>query len=340
VRSRYGSIDVEEVALSHRPPKTSLITCAYNLDRWHDLVEAVASARGLKPPPDEIIIVIDHNPELKKRAEREFTNLRIVENQNPRGVSGARNAGIAAASGELIAFLDDDAVADSLWLAVLQAVCEQPGVLGVMGRIEPLWCGGVRPSWFPDEFLWVIGCTYRGLPTSLGGVRNLFGCMCFRREVFNSVGPFNTDVGRTNRNLPLGCEDTELCIRAQKIEAAIGFMFEPRALVWHKIPAKRLTFHYFWLRCYAEGLSKAQVLLLQRSTGVLSSERKYVLHVLTRGVARGLGDAIVRFDAGGLWRVFAITTGLLVAIAGFCVGKVKSQSAADDMPAPLPNSTP
>jgi GT2 family glycosyltransferase len=307
-------------------PATSLITCAYSMERWDDLSDAVTSARRLNPRPDEIIIVIDHNPELKVRATAEFPDLLVIDNQYPRGVSGARNAGIAAARGRVIAFLDDDAVADPSWLAALQAICERPGVLGVMGRIEPLWRGS-RPSWFPDEFMWVIGCTYAGLPTRVGPIRNLFGCMCFRSEVFNSVGVFNTGVGRTERRLPLGCEDTELCVRARKSHASADFMFEPKALVWHKIPAKRLTYRYFWLRCYAEGLSKAHVSALQASTDVLSVERRYVIEVLSRGVIRGLADAILRLDAGGLGRAFAITTRLLLTTAGFCIGKIRARYA-------------
>jgi glucosyl-dolichyl phosphate glucuronosyltransferase len=327
--------------VSNSSPTTSLVTCAYSMERWDDLLEAVASARRLDPAPDEIIIVIDHNNALKARAEAEFPDLMVIENQYPQGVSGARNAGIAAARGSVIAFLDDDAVADPSWLAALQAVCERPGVLGVMGRIEPLWLGG-RPAWFPDEFLWVIGCTYTGLPTSVGVIRNLFGCMCFRRDVFNRVGVFNAGVGRTDKRLPLGCEDTELCIRALKSETTGSFMFEPSALVWHKIPAKRLTYRYFWLRCYAEGLSKAQVCALQASSDVLSVERRYVSEVLTRGILRGLADAALRFDAGGLGRAYAIVTGLISTTVGFCVGKMRTQyihrpSAAD---APIVNPLP
>lgn len=312
----------ETGAVTGSPSTTSLITCAYSMERWNDLLEAIASARALRPAPDEIIIVIDHNPSLKARAAAEFPDLIVIDNQYPQGVSGARNAGIAAARGSVIAFLDDDAIADPSWLATMGAICERPGVLGVMGRIEPLWRGG-RPAWFPDEFLWVVGCTYTGLPASVDAVRNLFGCMCFRRDVFSRVGVFNAGVGRTDRHLPLGCEDTELCIRALKTHSTGNFMFEPRAVVWHKIPAKRLTLRYFWLRCYAEGLSKAQVCALQSSSDVLSVERRYVTKVLTRGVMRGVIDAIVHLDAGGLGRASAIVTGLFFTTAGFCVGKMK-----------------
>jgi GT2 family glycosyltransferase len=324
-------------------PMTSVITCAYSMERWDDLLEAVTSARGLQPHPDEIIIVIDHNPEPKARAKAEFPDLVVIENQYPRGASGARNSGIAVARGAVIAFLDDDAIADPSWLAALQAVCERPGVLGVMGRIEPLW-RGARPFWFPDEFMWVIGCTYRGLPNTVSAVRNVFGSMCFDREVFNKIGVFNAGVGRTEQRFPWSCEETELCMRARKLNAPGEFMFEPRAVVWHKIPAKRLTFRYFWLRCYAEGVSKAHVSALQTSRNVLSVERKYVLQVLSRGVLRGLADSFLRFDLGGLGRAFAITTGLFFAVVGFFAGKIRAPdvggrtaeapAAANPMPGP------
>jgi GT2 family glycosyltransferase len=301
---------------------TSVVTCAFSMERWNDLLSAVASARRQQPSPDEIIIVIDHNPELKVRAETEFPDLRVIHNPNPQGASGARNAGIAAARGALVSFLDDDAVADPSWLAAVRAVCERPGVLGAMGRIEPLWLGP-RPAWFPDEFLWVLGCTYRGLPEMVGAVRNLYGSMAFRREVFERIGVFNATVGRTDLQFPWSCEETELCMRARKLIGMGEFMFVPRALVWHRIPTRRLSFRYFCLRCYAEGMSKAYVSALRTSTDTLSAERNYVRGVLTLGILRGFGRTILRFDPRGIARASAITVGLICAIAGFITGKLK-----------------
>jgi hypothetical protein len=98
-------------------------------------------------------------------------------------------------------------------------------------------------------------------------------------------------------------------------------------LVRQKIPAKRLTYRYFWLRCYAEGLSKAHASALHASIDVLSVETAVLLVVLSRGVARGLRDVILRFDSGGLRRAFAIATRLLFTIAGFCVGKIRGRYA-------------
>ena len=117
--------------------------------------------------------------------------------------SPARNTGVALATGAVVAFIDDDAVADTDWLKYLGAAYAHDGVLGVGGAIEPAWQHG-RPAWFPAEFDWVVGCTYRGVPEFAGPVRNLIGAnMSLRREVFDVVGGFNEGVGRVGA-VPLG----------------------------------------------------------------------------------------------------------------------------------------
>src|SRR6202521_4679741 len=178
---------------------TSIIICAYTLERWKDICEAVASARQQEPPPEEIILVIDYNPELKARCQDCFADVTVIENSEAKGLSGARNSGIAASRGEVIAFLDDDAVADRRWLALLLEQCAKPDVLGATARVEPQWIGR-RPAWFPDEFMWVIGCSHRGLPTRAEEVRNLSGGACaLNRALFQRVGGFNhNQIGRAS----------------------------------------------------------------------------------------------------------------------------------------------
>jgi glucosyl-dolichyl phosphate glucuronosyltransferase len=301
---------------------TSIIICAYTLERWNDLCEAVTSARQQEPPPGEIILVIDHNPELKARCQEGFAGAVIVENTETRGLSGARNSGIAAARGELIAFLDDDAVADRRWLALLHEHCRKPGVLGATSWIEPQWIGR-RPAWFPDEFMWAVGCSYRGLPTRAAEVRNLVGGACaLRRELFRRVGGFNRNLGRTAGKTPISCEETELCIRIRKKLGECSFVFEPAAVIRHKIPAQRLTWAYFGLRCYAEGLSKAYLATLVGVRTGLSAERSYVIRTLSTGIARNIADAVVRADPSGVGRAAAIIYGLGCTIAGFVAGKL------------------
>jgi hypothetical protein len=191
-----------------------------------------------------------------------------------------------------------------------------------MGQIEPIWLGP-RPGWFPDEFLWVVGCTYRGFPERTSYVRNLLGCsMALRRDVFEKAGGFNAGLGRSEKAFAWSCEETEFCQRARALNSSSEFVFEPAAVVRHKVPAKRLTLGYFVMRCYAEGRSKWQVSALASSKSALSTEWTYVLRTLPRGVLRGLGDTVLRFDVSGFGRAFAIVTGLACAVAGFAVGKL------------------
>lgn len=300
----------------------SVVICAYTLERWHDILEAVASARAQEPPPYEIILVVDHNVELRDRLKADLPDLCIVDNQRERGLSGARNTGISLASGEFLAFLDDDAVACPGWLARITVHFDRPEVVGVTGNVRPKWLGP-RPSWFPDEYLWTLGCSYLGLRETCGPVPNVHGSsMCFRREIFQKVGGFNVSLGRNHRALLLSCEETELCVRVANLVEGASFIYEPTAFIHHKVSIKRLTWKYFLRRCYAEGVSKAYLAKLSPSRQ-LAPERRYVARILSLGLIRGFRDAILRFDIGGIGRATAIIGGLATAVAGYAVGRAR-----------------
>jgi glycosyltransferase involved in cell wall biosynthesis len=301
--------------------RLSVIVCAYTEKRWEDLLSAVSSLRAQIRPADEIILAIDHNPALYEQVKAQFPEIVVVENSQKRGLSGARNSGIAAAHGDMIAFMDEDAVADPNWLSLLEQGFSEPGVLGVGGAIVPLWISG-RPAWFPDEFNWVVGCTYRGMPEVTSAVRNLIGCnMAFRTTVFQKAGDFRSEIGRVG-TFPAGCEETELCIRARQFEPEGHFLYEPLAQVHHRVPAVRVTFKYFTSRCYAEGLSKALVSQLVGAQHGLSNERTYTFKTLPRGFFRGFADALFRRQGSGLGRAGAISLGLAITTVGYIAGRL------------------
>jgi glycogen(starch) synthase len=310
--------------LAHATPTTAVIICAYALERWDYLVRAVESVQAQTLPPNQIVIVIDHNPALLEQARERFPMLRVIENGGARGLSGARNSGIAASESDLIAFLDDDAVAEANWLETLVGVLGDPQVLGAGGRIVPRWAAG-QPGWFPAEFLWVVGCSHLGLPTSTAEVRNLVGAsMLIRRSVFERVGGFRSDMGRIG-TIPLGCEETELCIRARQHFSNARFMYAPNAIVHHSVPEKRARWSYFRARCYAEGLSKALVSRLVGSKDGLAAERTHAFITLPKGVLRALRD-VTRRDFGGLGRAAAITAGLGITGLGYLRGRAAATS--------------
>ncbi len=302
----------------------SVVICGYADDRWDDLLTAVESVRAQSVPPREIIVVIDHNPSLRARAQAVMPDVTVIENRDPRGLSGARNSGVAVAKGEVIAFLDDDAVAAPDWLERLRAHYEQdPTVLGVGGAIDPAWSDG-PPQWFPEEFYWVVGCTYRGMPQTVGQVRNLIGAnMSFRRQVFEGVGEFRSGIGRIDKR-PFGCEETELCIRAHRHWPDRIFLYDPAARIRHRVPHARARWGYFRARCYAEGRSKAQVTRLAGARDGLETERGYTLRTLPQGMARGIAAA-AGGDAAGLARAGAIAAGLAITLVGYAEGLVRSR---------------
>jgi GT2 family glycosyltransferase len=227
--------------------RCSVIICAYTEKRWRDLNWAVDSLSHQSLHPTEVIVVADHNPNLLRRIQKELPTVIAVENQEAHGLSGARNSGLAAASGDVIVFLDDDAVAEPNWLAELTRGYADPSVIGVGGASLPMWMEK-QPTWFPEEFNWVVGCSYRGMPISTATVRNLIGCnMSFRRELFDTVGGFRNGIGRVDTR-PLGCEETELCIRTNQVWPERIMLYEPRARVYHRVPGNRAQWSYLFAR--------------------------------------------------------------------------------------------
>lgn len=300
----------------------SVVICAYTEKRWSQLVAAVESVQQQTAPAKEVIVVIDHNPDLLEQVRLNISGVMSIENTEQRGLSGARNSGISVAQGNIIAFMDEDAIAAPDWLAILEAGFDDHRVLGVGGAIEPLW-PDTRPSWFPEEFDWVIGCTYQGMPKNSADVRNLIGCnMSFRREVFEGVGGFRGGIGRVG-TLPVGCEETELCIRALKYWPDCVFRYEPLARVNHRISDSRISWRYFFSRCYFEGRSKAIVSRMVGSRDGLTTERAYTLSTLPRGALKGISDTFSMRDRAGLIRAGAIITGLLVTTSGYITGRIK-----------------
>ncbi len=227
----------------------SVIICAYSEDRWDNLIAAVASVQQQTLPPGEIIVVVDHNPGLLKRVLDHIEGVVAVVNTEACGLSGARNSGIAAAKSQIIAFLDDDAVATPDWLMLLSEEFTDPQVLGSGGAVTPYWLSS-EPAWLPEEFHWVVGCTYRGMPQTTKTIRNPLGAnMSFRRNIFAVVGGFRSEIGRVGTQ-PVGCEETELCIRARQRWPQGVFLYRPQASVSHCIPGYRASWRYFCSRCY------------------------------------------------------------------------------------------
>jgi hypothetical protein len=308
-------------------PTVSVIVCAYTLQRWEALREGIASIAHQTQPPLETILVIDHNPELLEQARLTFPNVSVVSNDVTRGASYCRNIGVELASGEILAFLDDDAIADETWLEELTRSYSDPEVIGTGGMPRPRWESGRVPRWLPLEFYWTVGCGYRGLPTEVAPVRNPIGAtMSFRKAVFDRIGGFSTSLGPTmaTPNPHGGGEETELAIRALRAFPGTAVLHIPDAGAEHVVPADRTSWRYFRSRCWLEGQAKALLTDRVGSTDGLTSERTYMLKTLPTGVLHGLRDA-ARGDLAGLQRAGAIVAGLAITAAGYLQARLTSR---------------
>jgi len=314
-------------------PAVSVVICSYTEERWDTLLGALDSVRAQTVTAQQTIVVVDYNMDLYKRLIFTVPDAVIVENTGPKGLSGARNTGAALANGEIVAFLDDDAEAAPDWLARLAALYDDPDVLAVGGRVEPVW-EARRPGYFAEELDWLVGCTYRGMPKVAAEVRNVIGAnMSFRADVLNRVGGFNTSLGR-QATVPLGCEETELCIRAVIGAPGSRVVYEPAAVVYHHVRAERGTLRYMLSRSWSEGISKAQVSRMVGHKRALGPERRYVRQVLPRAVFAGTRDWIRGHDSAGLGRAGTIIAVLAATAGGYLRGRGQTPAPAPLKPSP------
>jgi hypothetical protein len=312
----------DAVISAAQAPSFSVVICAYSEARWERLVEAVRSLQRQSCPAREVVVVIDHNEALLARAGAALSPAaRVLPSEGQPGLSGARNTGWAHTRCDVVAFLDDDACAAPDWLERLAEVFrEDAGVLGAGGWVAPLW-EGPEPRWLAPELYWIVGCSYRGLPSAGAEIRNPIGAnMAFRRWALAELGGFREGIGRV-RDRPLGDEETALGIEAHARWPEAHILHVPAARVLHAVPVQRASWRYLASRCWAEGRSKAQLAAQVGPAAALGSERGYAARVLPAGVLYGLRDGL-RGDRGGFGRAASIAVALTLTALGYAVGRL------------------
>lgn len=303
----------------------SVIIAAHTFQRCERLTEAVASATAQRPQPYEVVVVVDNNSDLCEWVRTHLPEVVVVDHRGPKGASATRNSGARAAGGSILAFLDDDAVARSDWLRNLTAPLARPDVVGVGGYVEPVWLGHV-PRWMPEEFLWVVGASYRGMPRTAGPIRNVWSeNMAVTRADFLAVGGFREGFGKHGLE-GTGGEDTEFCIRLATEMRSRLWWYEPSAKVGHSVPPNRSTVRFFVLRCYNEGKMKANVATMLGPGTSLQDERRHAAKTLPAGISRELRQAVVRKEFVAAQRASAIGVGLCAATLGYVVRRARPRS--------------
>jgi len=300
-------------------PSVSVVISTYTIERLNDVLRCISSLKKQTLTPSEIILVLDPSEALLRGYTASVpTDIKITSSDKV-GLSHARNVGIMTARGEIVAFVDDDAVADEKWLEHMVRLYGDSHVMGVGGSAIARWEVG-QPQWFPEELNWIVGCSYKGLPTRRSAVRNPLGCnMSFRKKVFTKVGYFRDDIGRFGTNL-LSKEETELSMRVLEGIPEARIVYEPQAIVYHKVSGKRATFKYIWVRSFYEGVSNGLIDADSKHPRVTSVEASYLRYLIGVAIPRRLARVYKPKSAAQL---LVLALSMSAVFAGFFSSKLK-----------------
>ncbi len=234
--------------------------CTY--ERYDLLPGAIESALTQSLPAGSFeVIVIDNSPD-PARSAREASAFAgrpgLTWQHEPRpGLSNARNVAARKARAPLIAFLDDDARADRIWLESIAGCFDEFGgtVQVVGGRIRPWW-GSPRPAWLPDQMLGNLTVV------DLGEQRRLLNegewvagaNIAFRIDALQRAGWFDTSLGRTGGGASLlSAEETALTDRIKAQGGRVAY--DPLGAVEHWVDPERLTQRWFRRRAAWQAVS-------------------------------------------------------------------------------------
>jgi glycosyltransferase involved in cell wall biosynthesis len=277
----------------------SVVITSYTMDRLKDIVELLHSIRVQTYSNIEIIFVAERSKALLEEIQRyatdnTATNMKVIFNDGEMGMSAARNLGIKNAQGDIIAFVDDDALPSPDWAEEIMKTYEDVSVIGVTGPASPLW-QNIAIDWFPNEFDWILGCSGFSGILQEKDVRNVWGMnMSFRREAFDSCGLFLTTLGAKGGGGGLGTqkfasEETEFSIRVRR-KTGKRILFNPKTNVQHRVNKHRLTASFIAKRAYSEGYTKAMLKRYYRDKDsgdkLLSVEYKLLKQILLNLVPR------------------------------------------------------
>ncbi len=251
--------------------KFSVVICTYNrCESLRDTVQALLN-QHLDPKLELEIIVVDNNSKDQTRDVIEEvcrTSKWPVHYlfESTQGKSYAQNAGIRVATGDFIAFCDDDVVAGSNWIQELHKAFLIYGADCVGGPVQPLW-SRKPPKWLEDPArqFGPLAILDRGDKPLIAGEAErtagnfLIGSnFAVRNLIFREVGFYRTDLGRAGKTLG-GGEDSEMISRL--LTAGKRLVYMPNAVVRHKVPPARMTLAYlrkwnYWMARSTVRISK------------------------------------------------------------------------------------
>ena len=157
------------------------------------------------------------------------------------------------------------------------------------GKLIPLWLSK-EPEFLPEEYYWLIGATHRGFATRVEEVRNTFGSnISFRADVIKALGGFKGEMGVRGKGLLQG-EETEFCERMKNVFGK-GVMYNPSAVVYHKIYPERLKIGFLLKRAFWQGYSKR----MMREMGFpIKEESNFLMDIIFKSIPERIREGKLR----------------------------------------------
>ncbi len=302
--------------------KVSVILCTYSPAMFDHFKKCLESLINQTYPDIEVVCIVDGNEEYYRMIAEYLSGLvndervELYLNEKNLGLTESRNRGVKLASGEVVAFIDDDAVAEPNWVEELVKMYADD-VVAAGGKLLPQWVAG-KPKWFPEEFYWMIGATHLGFPEEVTEVRNTFGSnISFRKEVFEEVDGFNPSKFGLKGKGQLQAGETELCDRVRK-RFGRGVMYNPDAVVHHKIFGKRTGLRFLIKRAYWQGYSKA----VMEGSSDIGEERSFLKYLVVNRTLSRLGR-LFRGSGGDLVKLVFLWVFTFFVGVGYIYSKIK-----------------
>lgn len=293
--------------------KVSVVICTYSEDMYDHFREAVESILDQTYDDIELVLVSDGNEAVYQRmlddyGDRDDTIVSRTEENV--GISAARNHGIERATGDIVAQIDDDAIADPEWIEELVSVYEETDAIAAGGKMTPAWVAG-KPEFLPEEFYWLIGVTHRGFADPGEEVRNTFGSnISFRREVIEDLGGFDPHVGRKGE-AEIQAHESELGTRL-RAGYGRGVVYNPDAKVAHKVFEYRTKPTWLIKRAFWQGYSKRALDTLLPDAGT-DEESDFLKFLLLDSLPDRLRSVVSSPSVAGISQIvwLVLLTGLV-----------------------------
>lgn len=298
-----------------------MVVATYSPQMLEHLGECIESLQNQTYRDVEIICIVDGNEEYYQEIRSEFPDIDVYLNDRNYGLLYSRNRGTKLSNGDVVAFIDDDAVADKRWIEELVRMYEECDAIASGGKLEPLWIAK-KLRWLPEEFYWMIGVTHLGFPEKITEIRNTFGSnLSFRKDVFMELGGFNLGMGGIRGKRMLQGGETELCERMRR-KYGKGVMYNPNAVVYHKIFERRVKFGFLVRRAFWQGYSKA---VMERIVGEIGDEVEFLKFLISKGLLNRI-KKIADEPLGELVKIITIMFFTGIVGVGYVFGKIKNDS--------------